>query len=114
MKITMTRFDLLSRVITAAALVASAVTLGIWLNRPPLTAAPDALPVKIIPEPILAPTPTPTRVTPTTIEVPLEVETAASAAAVPEPPAAKPLEPESKPCPACRPRGRGIFGRRWR
>ena len=38
----MTRLDLLNRVITAAALVALAVTLGVWLTRSPLTAAPAA------------------------------------------------------------------------
>lgn len=109
----MTRFDLLSRLITAAALVALAVTLGVWLNRPPLTTAPDAPPtVKIIPEPILAPPPAPSRVIPTTIEVPLEVEIAAQAAAVPEPPAVKLVEPRTEPCPARQPRRRGIFGRR--
>ena len=38
----MTRLDLLNRVITAAALVALAVTLGVWLTRSPLTTAPAA------------------------------------------------------------------------
>jgi len=44
--------------------------------------------------------------------VPVEVEIAASIAAVPEPPAAKPVEPKTEPRPACQPRRRGIFGRR--
>ena len=67
----MTRLDLLSRLITAAALVALAVSLGVWLTQLPLTAAPAAPPVKIAPEPILAPPPTPPAVNPTTLEVPV-------------------------------------------
>lgn len=110
----MTRFDVFSRVITAAALVASAVTLGVWLNRPRLTAAPDAPPAKIAPEPILAPPPTLPRAMPTTIDELLELEIAASAAAAPESPAAKPLEPKTDSCSACQPRRKGILGRRWR
>jgi hypothetical protein len=106
---TMTRPDLLSRLTTAAALIASAVALGVWLTLAPLTAAP---PVKIAPEPILAPTPTPPTVTPTTIEVPVEVEIAAPIAAVPEPLAAKVVEPRTEPRPACQPCRRGLFRRR--
>ena len=51
------KLDLLNRAFTAAALVALAVTLGVWLTRSPLTAAPAAAPVKIAPEPTLAPPP---------------------------------------------------------
>jgi hypothetical protein len=109
----MPRFDLLSRLINAAALVALAVAVGVWLSRSPLTEAPDAPPVKMTPEPILAPTPTPAGVVPATIEVPVEVEIVASAAAAPEPPAAKPLEPKPEPRPICAPCRRGVFGRRW-
>ena len=77
----MTRLDLLNRVITAAALVALAVTLGVWLTRSPLTAAPAATtpptvaplpspvksirPAKTLREPTLAPLPPPAPVTPT-------------------------------------------------
>jgi hypothetical protein len=105
----MTRFDLLSRLITAAALVALAVTLGVWLNRPPLTTAPDApLPVKTIPEPILAPPPAPSTVTATIIEVPVEVEIAAAT----EPPTVTTAQPKSKLKPACPPLRRGLFRRR--
>ena len=71
----MTRSDLLNRVITAAALVALAVTLGVWLTRSPLTAAPAATtpptvaplpppvkcirPAEALREPTLAPLPPP-------------------------------------------------------
>ena len=105
----MTRLDLLNRVITAAALVALAVTLGVWLTRSPLTAAPAASPTKIAPEPILAPPPFPVRpaATPTIIEVPVEVEIAAT-----EPPTAKPAEPKPEPQSTDQPRRRGLFRRR--
>jgi hypothetical protein len=109
------KLDLLNRVLTAAALVALAVTLGVWLTRAPLTAAPATTPVKIAPEPILAPPPpTPPTVTPTIIEVPVEVEIAAEAD---EPPAAKPTkeklaEPTPKSKAACQPDRRGLFRRR--
>ncbi len=105
----MTRFDLLSRLITAAALVALAVTLGVWLNRPPLTTAPDAPPpVKIITEPILAPPPAPSTVTPAIIEVPVEVEIAAAT----EPPTVTSAQPRPKSKSACPPHRRGLFRRR--
>ena len=107
----MTRLDLLSRLITAAALVALAVTLGVWLTRSPLTAAPNARPVKIAPEPMLAPPPAPPTITPTIIEVPGEVEIA-TPVAVPEPPAIEPTERKPQPHPACQPRRRGLFRRR--
>jgi hypothetical protein len=109
------KLDLLNRVLTAAALVALAVTLGVWLTRAPLTAAPATTPVKIAPEPILAPPPpAPPTVTPTIIEVPVEVEIAAEAD---EPPAAKPTkeklaEPTPKSKAACQPGRRGLFRRR--
>jgi len=108
----MTRFDILTRLITAAALVALAVTVGVWLSRPPLTAAPHVPPVKIAPEAILAPPPAGSA--PAIIEVPVEVKIAASAAAPPNSPAVKPSEPTAEPRPACPPGRRGIFGRRWR
>ena len=102
----MTRFDLLGRILTAAALVALAITVGVWLVREPLTAAPAAPPVKIAPKPILAP-PAPVRpaTIPTTIEVPVEVEVAA------EPPAAKLAEPNPESKPTRPPRRLGLFRR---
>jgi len=109
----MTRFDVFSRVITAAALVALGVILGVWLTRSPLTAAAPPSPAKIAPQPILAPPPTPLTVAPTVIEVPVEAEIAASVAIVPQPPAPTLVEPKTEPRPACQPRRRGIFGR-WR
>ena len=66
--------DLLNRVITAAALVALAVTLGVWLTRSPLTAAPAAAP------PPIAPLPPP-------------VKSIRAAEALPEPTLAPPLHP---------------------
>ena len=103
----MTRFDLLGRILTAAALVALAITVGVWLVHEPLTAAPAAAPVKIAPEPILAP-PAPARPATllTTIEVPVEVEVVA------EPPVAKPADPKPESKPACPPRRRGLFRHR--
>ena len=73
------KLDLLNRAITAIALVALAITFGVWLAHAPLAAAPAAVPVKIAPEPVLAP-PAPVRpaMTPTIIEVPVEVEIAGS------------------------------------
>lgn len=105
------RLDLLNRAIIAAALVALAVTLGVWLTRAPLTAAPAASPAKTAPEPILAPPPTPIRpaTTPTIIEVPVEVEITATA----DPsPAVAPAQPKPEPKPACQARRRGLFRRR--
>ena len=104
------KLDLLNRTITAVVLVALAITLGVWLTRAPLAAAPAATPVKIAPEPISAPPPVPVEpaTTPTVIEVPVEVEVAAAA----EPLAAKPAEGTSKPRPTYQPRRRGLF-RRW-
>jgi len=98
------KLDLLNRTITAAALVALAITLGVWLTHAPLTAAPAA-------EPVLAPPPVPVRpaTTPTIIEVPVEVEIAAIA----DPsPAATPAEPKPEPKSASQPRRRGLFRRR--
>jgi hypothetical protein len=108
------KFDLLSRAITAATLIALAVTLGIWLSRAPLTAAPATTPVKTAPEPTLAPLPAtpavtpPAPIMPAVIEVPVEVEIAD----VSEPTAAKPAEPKSESYPTSRPRHRGPFHRR--
>ena len=106
----MTRLDLLNRVITATVLVALAVTLGVWLTRAPLTAAPAAVPVKIAPEPTLAPPPVSIHpaTRPTIIEVPVEVEIAAPT----EPPAARPVEPKPEPRPINPPRPRWLFRRR--
>ena len=108
----MTRFDLVSRIVTAAALVALAVTVGVWLTHAPLTAAPAVKPAEPLREPTLAPPPPPApAVTPTTIKVPVEVEIAAPAD-VPEPPIAKPSEPKPS-CPSSyQPRRRGLFRRR--
>ena len=98
------KLDILSRTVTAAVLVALAITLGMWLTRAPLTASPPAAPVKIVHEPTLAPPPPPPKVTPTVIEVPVEVEIAAT-----EPPAAE-AKAESRP--AYQPRHRDLFRRR--
>lgn len=111
----MIRLDFVSRVVTAAALVALAVTIGVWLTQAPLTTAPAAPPVKPaepLPEPKLAPTPSaPRTAIPATIDVLGEAETVAPAA-VPEPRAVEPAERKSQPRPACQPRRRGLFGRR--
>jgi hypothetical protein len=125
----MTRSDLLNRVITAAALVALAVTLGVWMTRSPLTAAPAATPPTVAPlpspvksirpaealrEPTLAPLPPPAVVTPSTVttEVQVEVEIAppliSPAPVVTDPPAAKPAKPQSN----YQPRRWGLFLRR--
>ena len=114
---TMTRLDLLNRVITAAALVALAVTLGVWLTRSPLTAAPAATTpptVAPLPSPVkssgpprpcasrhwprcpLRPLSPPTRTT----EVQVEVEIAPQLippAPVVTPPAAKPADAKAEP-----------------
>jgi hypothetical protein len=104
------KLDLLNRTVTAVTLVALAIALGVWLTRTPLTAAPVATPVRIAPEPTLAPPPISleSAMTPTVIEVPVEVEIAAPA----EPPAAKPVEPKPEPQPVNPPRHRGLFRRR--
>jgi len=102
------KLDLLNRAITAAALIALAVTLGVWLTRAPLTAAPATTPVKTAPEPTLAPQPPPPQVTPTVIEVPVEVEIAATT----DPPAIKPAEPKPESKSNHEPRRRGLFRRR--
>ena len=49
---------LLSRILTAAVLIALAVTAGVWLARPPLAAA-TARQTKIVSEPAEAPLPIP-------------------------------------------------------
>ena len=114
----MTRLDLLNRVITAAALVALAVTLGIWLTRSPLTAAPAATPpvkaAEALPEPTLAPLPPPTA---NTTEVQLEVEIAPAAPIAADPPAVKPTEKpadaKAEPQSNYQPSRRGLFRRRF-
>ena len=114
----MTRLDLLNRALTAAVLVALAVTLGVWLTRSPLTAAPlPVAPAPVLPTvkpapaealatPTLAPLPLPAPAT-TTTEVQVEVEIAP----LPIPPAAKPAEPQNTHSPY-QGRGRGLFRRR--
>ena len=114
----MTRLDLLNRALTAAVLVALAVTLGVWLTRSPLTAAPlPVAPAPVLPTvkpapaealatPTLAPLPLPAPAT-TTTEVQVEVEIAP----LPIPPAAKPAEPQ-KTHSSYQGRGRGLFRRR--
>ena len=114
----MTRLDLLNRALTAAVLVALAVTLGVWLTRSPLTAAPlpvapapvlptvKPAPAKALATPTLAPLPLPAPVT-TTTEVQVEVEIAP----LPIPPAAKLAEPQNTHSPY-QGRGRGLFRRR--
>ena len=110
---------LLSRILTAAVLIALAVTAGVWLARPPLAAA-TARPTKIIPEPAEAPLPIPAPIpavpvarptTPTIIEVPVEVEIAAAAPVADHrrPCAA---EPKPKPQSNYQPARRGLFRRR--
>ena len=102
---------LLSRILTAAVLIALAVTAGVWLARPPLAAA-TGRPTKIIPEPAWAPLPIPAAPKPTIIEARVEAEIAATAA--PKPPAVKLTEKpaETRPQPNCPPRRRGLFRRR--
>jgi hypothetical protein len=104
------KLGLLNRTITAAILVALAITLGVWLTRAPLAAAPAAKPVKIAPEPTLAPPPAPVQLstTPTIIAVPVEVEIAAPA----DPSAIAPADATSEPSPAYHPHRRGLFRRR--
>ncbi len=106
---------LVNRTITAAVLMALAVTLGLWLSRAPLTAVPAAAPMKTAPEPTLAPPP-PVRpaTTPTVLEVPVEV----IVAPMPVPadsnnPNVEPAnESKPEPHPAYQPRHRGLFRRR--
>jgi hypothetical protein len=97
------KLELFSRIVTAVALVALGITLGIWLSRAPLTAAPVKMPT----EPTLAPSP-PHMVEPTVIEVPVEVEITDMS----EPPAAKPAEPKPESRPAYRPHRRDLIRRR--
>jgi len=130
----MTRSDLLNRVITAAALVALAVTLGVWLTRSPLTAAPAATtpptvaplpppvkcirPAEALREPTLALLPRPAVVTPSTVttEVQVEVEIAppliSPAPVVTDPPAANPADAKAKPQSNYQPHRWGLFLRR--
>jgi hypothetical protein len=128
----MTRLDLLNRALTAAVLVALAVTLGVWLTRSPLTAAPlPVAPAPVLPTvkpapaealatPTLAPLPLPAPATTTTevqVEVeiaPLPIPPATPVVADPPPaapPAAKPAEPQNTHS-SYQGRGRGLFRRR--
>ena len=110
----MSRLDLLNRALIATALVTLAISVGVWLTRAPLTAAPAIPPAKIIPEPTLAPPPPiPPAVTPTTIEVPVKVEIAASAPVLADPPpAVNRIGPKPEPRSISQPRRRGPFRRR--
>jgi hypothetical protein len=109
------KLELLNRALVAATLIALAVTLGVWLSRAPLAAAPATTPtpVKTAPEPTLTPPPaapavTPLPITPTVIEVPVEVEIATTA----EPPAVESDGPRPESKPSCSPHRRGLFRRR--
>ena len=116
----MTRLDLLNRVITAAGLVTLAVTLGVWLSRPPLTAAPPSAPAKAAREPTPAPPPIPSgppRTATTEVQIEVEIAPPASAAADssvtgPAPRAVKPAWPKCEPQPRRQSRRRGLFRRR--
>ena len=117
------KLETLNRALTAAVLVALAVTLGVWLTRSPLTAAPlPVAPAPVLPTvkpapsealatPTLAPLPLPAPAT-TTTEVQVEVEIAPllipPAPVVTDPPAANLAEPQSN----YQPRHRGLFRRR--
>jgi len=119
------KLELLNRALTAAALVALAITLGVWLTRSPLTAspAPDAAPAvpakthparPTTPEPTVAPLPLSPVVTPRTVttevEISYEIAPLPPTSVVADPPAAKPAEtPQSNRQPSGR---RGWFRRR--
>jgi hypothetical protein len=98
---------LLSRILTAAVLTAAAVAFGVWLNRPPLAAAP-AITTEAVLAPTLAPPPIPA-VPAITIDVPVEVEIAAAPPAIK--PAEKPADPKQLKT-NCQPSRRGWFRRR--
>jgi hypothetical protein len=100
----MTRPSLSNRVIPAA-LIALAVTLGIWLSRSPLTAAPPPVSAKAAPEPTPAPLPIPSGPPKTnTTEARIEVEIV--------PPAPNAAGPKCEPQFRCQPRRRCLFRRR--
>ena len=127
---------LLNRAVTAAALVALTVTLGVWLTRAPLTAGPAVVPApppfksvpqEALPQPTVAPPAPPAILTPaaTTTEVQIEVEIAPSpdAPVVADPiPTVSALRPAAKSKPAATPpeqqpgsqprRSRGLFRHR--
>jgi hypothetical protein len=109
----MSRLGRLNRALIATALVALAISLGVWLTRAPLTAAPAIPAVKSLPEPTAAtPPPVTHTVTPTTIEVPVEVGIAASAPVLADPPpAVDPIEAKPGPLSIRLPRRRGPFRR---
>jgi hypothetical protein len=111
---------LLSRILTAAVLIALAVTAGVWLAHPPLAAA-TGHPTKIIPEPAGAPLPIPAPIpavpiarptTPIIIEVPVEVEIAGAAPVAEPPPTMRAAETKPKPQSNYPPARRGLFRRR--
>lgn len=72
----MTRINFVSRLVTVTALVALAVTVGVWLTRSPLTAAPTPAPAK----PTVAPLPPGT----TEVEVSYEIVPPTPAVALPQ------------------------------
>jgi hypothetical protein len=130
------KLELLNRVLTAAALVALAITLGVWLTRAPLTATPAATPAPVktspakpsVPEPASAPVPTlaplplgpaaPVALSQTvTTEVEISYEIAplpATSVVADPPPVAKPAEtPPARPQSNCQQNTRrGWFRRR--
>jgi len=129
------KLKLLDRVLIAAVLVALAITLSVWLNRKPLTAAPTpappampAIPTKPtpakppIPQPTLAPLPLGPAVATTALAntVTTEVEICYEIASSPIPAApSAPAVAAPPPTPAAQPRGdcqyyhrRGWFRRR--
>jgi len=110
------RINLLNRALTAAALVALAVTSGVWLTRSPLTAATPAAkpaPAETEESPALAPPPLPAPAA-TTTDVQIEVEIASPTTPVvaDPPPAAKPAETKREPQNTYQPRRRSLFRRR--
>ena len=129
------KLKLLDRVLTAAVLVALAITLSVWLNRKPLTAAPTpappampAIPTKPtpakppVPQPTLAPLPlgpaVATTALATTVTTEVEICYEIASSPIPAAPSA-PAVAAPPPTPAAQPRGdcqyyhrRGWFRRR--
>jgi hypothetical protein len=106
------RIDLLNRALTAAALVALAVTSGVWLTRSPLTAATPA-PAEAEESPALAPLPLPAPAATTTeVQIELEIASPTTPVVADPPPAAKPAETKREPQNTYQPRRRSLFRRR--
>ncbi|MEN6367594.1 MAG: hypothetical protein ABFC88_12325 [Thermoguttaceae bacterium] len=109
--------SLISRIVTAAVLVAFAIALGQYLSKPPVTAAPppkyEKVTPKIDPKPVDEPTLAPPRGPISFDELPnrSEIEVTVEAVVAPLPKEAAP-EP-AQPC-GCQPtyQRRGLF--RWR